>query len=92
MPLSLVFLICSETKSLELSKLQQLSEKALKIEEYAKHREEAEEVFAKQTEKELQLKMEKNKENKEALFNQLMERLRKTVSGLCQKRRSIHFN
>jgi hypothetical protein len=70
----------SYLQSFESTKLQFLSEKFSKIEEAAKIREEAQLNFAKQTEQKLQTKMETNKENREAHLNNLLERLRKTVS------------
>lgn len=71
-------------QSLELTRLALLSEKNLKIEEAAKSRDAAEQNFVKQTEQKLQVKMETNKENREALLNNLFERLRKTDSKINQ--------
>jgi uncharacterized protein YdiU (UPF0061 family) len=69
-------------KSLELMKLASITEKNQKLEEAAKYREEVNQNFSKQTEQRINIKMETNKENKEALYNNLMERLKKTVSLL----------
>ena len=63
-------------------KLASITEKNQKLEEAAKYREEINQNFSKQAEQKLNLKMETNKENKEALYNNLMERLKKTVSSL----------
>jgi hypothetical protein len=60
-------------------KLASLTEKNQKLEEAAKYREVVNQNFAKQTEQKLTQKMETNKENKETLMNNLMERLKKTV-------------
>lgn len=53
---------------------------AQKIEEAAKLREEININFQKKAEKKLAQKMELNKENRAALMNTLMEKLKKTVS------------
>ncbi len=50
------------------------------IEEAAKTREEINANFQKKAEKKLAQKMELNKENRAALMNTLMEKLKKTVS------------
>jgi hypothetical protein len=63
-------------------KLASITEKNQKLEEAAKYREEVNQNFSKQTEQRINIKMETNKENKEALYNNLMERLKKTVSLL----------
>jgi len=71
-------------QSLEMMKLASITEKNQKIEEAAKFREESNQIFSKQTEQKLIMKMETNKENKEALLNGLMERLKKTDSKINQ--------
>ena len=63
-------------------KLSFINEKVQKIEEAAKIREEQNLNFSKQTEAKLIMKMESNKENRAALMNQLMEKLKKTVEFL----------
>jgi hypothetical protein len=70
--------------SIEVSKLQVLAEKTQKIEEAAKVREEAEQEFSKKTEQKLQVKIQTNKENREALIAGLLDRLRKTDSKINQ--------
>lgn len=67
-------------------KLASLTEKNQKLEEAAKYREEANQNFSKQAEQKLNHKMVTNKENKVALLNSLMDRLKKTVCGFL-----IHF-
>ena len=64
-----------------MMKLASITEKNQKLEEAAKYREEVNQNFSKQTEQKLIHKMETNKENKETLYNNLMERLKKTVSS-----------
>lgn len=71
-------------QSLELMKLASITEKNQKLEEAAKYREEVNQNFSKQTEQRINIKMETNKENKEALYNNLMERLKKTDSRIVQ--------
>ncbi len=61
-------------------KLSVITEKMQKIEEAAKSREEQNLNFQKQAEKKLTEKMESNKENRTLLYNNLMEKLKKTVS------------
>jgi len=73
-------------QSLEMMKLASITEKNHKIEEAAKFREESNQIFSKQAEQKLITKMETNKENKEALLKDLMERLRKTDSKIAQIR------
>lgn len=63
-----------------MMKLSQITEKMQKIEEAAKIREEQNVNFIKQAEQKLLSKMESNKENRTQLMNQLMEKLKKTVS------------
>ena len=59
-----------------------ITEKAQKLEEAAKIREELNLQFVKQTEQKLIQKMESNKENRATQLNNLLEKLRKTVSKL----------
>lgn len=61
-------------------KLSMINEKFQKIEEAAKLREEQNLNFSKQAEQKLMSKMESNKENRTNLMNNLMEKLKKTVS------------
>lgn len=60
-------------------KLASITEKNQKLEEAAKNREEANHNFSKQAELKLSHKIKTNKENKQAMYNSLMERLKKTV-------------
>ena len=66
---------------MEIAKLSHITEKAQKLEEAAKIREELNMNFSKQTEQKLIQKMESNKENRAAQLNNLLEKLRKTVSA-----------
>ncbi len=66
-------------KSLELAKLSNITEKAQKLEEAAKIREELNLNFSKQAEQKLIQKMESNKENRAAQLNNLLEKLKRTV-------------
>lgn len=67
------------SKSLELAKLSNITEKAQKLEEAAKIREELNLNFSKQAEQKLIQKMESNKENRAAQLNNLLEKLKRTV-------------
>lgn len=71
-------------QSLELMKLASINEKNQKIEEAAKFREESNQIFSKQTEQKIISKMETNKENREAILSNLMERLKKTDGKINQ--------
>jgi hypothetical protein len=64
---------------LELAKLSNITEKAQKLEEAAKIREELNLNFSKQAEQKLIQKMESNKENRAAQLNNLLEKLKRTV-------------
>ena len=66
-------------QSLEMAKLNMISEKNQKIEEAAKAREEQNMIFSKQTEQKLISKLEASKENRESMKNNLLEKLKKTV-------------
>jgi hypothetical protein len=85
-----VFNLC--LKSLELMKLSMISEKFQKIEEAAKIREEQNVNFAKQAEQKLLSKMESNKENRTNLYNNLMEKLKKTVSFSVKNKKPFLVN
>ena len=56
-----------------------ITEKAQKLEEAAKIREELNLNFKKQTEQKLLQKIESNKENRAAQLNNLLEKLKRTV-------------
>jgi len=71
-------------QSLEIKKIIGLSEVDQKIEEKAKLREEYNANFQKKTEEKLMLKMEANKENKAALLNSLLEKLKKTDEKIAK--------
>ena len=64
---------------MEIAKLSHITEKAQKLEEAAKIREELNMNFSKQTEQKLIQKMESNKENRAAQLNNLLEKLKRTV-------------
>lgn len=64
---------------MELAKLSNITEKAQKLEEAAKIREELNLNFSKQAEQKLIQKMESNKENRAAQLNNLLEKLKRTV-------------
>ncbi len=66
---------------METSKLSYITEKAQKLEEAAKIREELNVNFQKKAEQKLNQKMELNKENRATLLNNLMEKLKKTVKN-----------
>jgi len=71
-------------QSFEIAKLSNITEKAQKLEEAAKIREELNLQFVKQTEQKLIQKMESNKENRAAQLTNLLEKLRKTDNKIAQ--------
>jgi len=71
-------------QSLEMAKLSMITEKNQKIEDAAKNREEQSMIFVKQTEQKLMSKLEASKENRDAMKNSLMEKLKKTDNKIAQ--------
>ena len=68
---------------MEVAKLSNIKEKDQKLEEAAKIREELNTNFQKKAEQKLMQKMELTKENRATLMNNLIEKLKKTVSDFC---------